>query len=40
VIEAIALEKDVDGFHLLSAGSLLTGRIDEGIGFAPCTPLA
>ena len=39
VIEAIALEKDVDGFHLLSAGALLTGRIDEGVGFAPCTPL-
>ena len=39
VIEAIALDKDVDGFHMLSAGALLTGRIDEGIGFVPCTPL-
>lgn len=39
VIEAIALEKDVDGFHLMSAGALLAGRIDDGVGFAPCTPL-
>ena len=42
VIEAIALDKDVDGFHLLSAGALLTGRIDGrvdgGIGYRPCTP--
>ena len=46
VIEAIALAKDVDGFHLLSAGALMTGRIDDGvgggigggIGFRPCTP--
>jgi methylenetetrahydrofolate dehydrogenase (NADP+)/methenyltetrahydrofolate cyclohydrolase len=38
VIEAIALSKDVDGFHLLSAGALMTGRIDGGIGFRPCTP--
>jgi len=43
VIEAIDLEKDVDGFHLLSAGALLTGRIDcgiggGGIGYRPCTP--
>ena len=39
VIETIALGKDVDGFHLQSAGALLTGRIDAGVGFAPCTPL-
>lgn len=42
VIEAIALDKDVDGFHLMSAGALLTGRIDggagAGIGYRPCTP--
>lgn len=34
VIEAIALEKDVDGFHLASAGALMTGQA----GFIPCTP--
>lgn len=34
VIEAISPEKDVDGFHVVSAGSLLTGRT----GFRPCTP--
>ena len=34
VIEAIAPEKDVDGFHVASAGALLTG----GRGFWPCTP--
>ncbi len=40
VIEAIALAKDVDGFHLMSAGALLTGRVGgiDGIGFRPCTP--
>ena len=38
VIEAIALEKDVDGFHTLSAGALVTGRIEGGVGFRPCTP--
>ncbi len=38
VIEAISLDKDVDGFHLMSAGALLTGRIDDGVGFRPCTP--
>ncbi len=38
VIEAIALEKDVDGFHTLSAGALITGRIDGAVGFRPCTP--
>ncbi|MBL8381895.1 MAG: bifunctional methylenetetrahydrofolate dehydrogenase/methenyltetrahydrofolate cyclohydrolase FolD [Burkholderiales bacterium] len=34
VIEAIAPEKDVDGFHVASAGALMTGLP----GFAPCTP--
>ncbi len=34
VIDAIAPEKDVDGFHVASAGALLTGRP----GFLPCTP--
>jgi methylenetetrahydrofolate dehydrogenase (NADP+)/methenyltetrahydrofolate cyclohydrolase len=41
VIEAIAIGKDVDGFHTLSAGALVTGRIDvagESTGFKPCTP--
>lgn len=41
VIEAVSIEKDVDGFHLLSAGALLTGRIDRTdatLGFRPCTP--
>ncbi len=35
VIEAIAPEKDVDGFHPVNAGLLLAGRQ----GFVPCTPL-
>jgi methylenetetrahydrofolate dehydrogenase (NADP+)/methenyltetrahydrofolate cyclohydrolase len=34
VIEAIAPDKDVDGFHPVNAGRLLTG----GRGFIPCTP--
>jgi len=34
VIGAIAVEKDVDGFHPISIGNLLIG--DEG--FVPCTP--
>jgi methylenetetrahydrofolate dehydrogenase (NADP+) / methenyltetrahydrofolate cyclohydrolase len=34
VIEAISPAKDVDGFHVASAGALLTGRP----GFWPCTP--
>ena len=34
VIEAIAPEKDVDGFHVASAGALMTGTP----GFWPCTP--
>ena len=34
VIESIAPEKDVDGFHIQSAGALMTGSP----GFWPCTP--
>ena len=34
VIERIAPEKDVDGFHILNAGKLLVGQR----GFLPCTP--
>ena len=34
VIEAIAPSKDVDGFHIASAGALMTGTS----GFWPCTP--
>jgi len=34
VIETISPAKDVDGFHVASAGSLMTGRP----GFWPCTP--
>ena len=34
VIEAIAPEKDVDGFHVANAGMLMTGQPQ----FVPCTP--
>ena len=34
IINAIAPEKDVDGFHPVNVGCLLTG----GDGFIPCTP--
>jgi methylenetetrahydrofolate dehydrogenase (NADP+)/methenyltetrahydrofolate cyclohydrolase len=34
VIETIAPEKDVDGFHVHSAGALMVGKP----GFKPCTP--
>lgn len=34
IIAAIAPEKDVDGFHVMNAGKLLTGTG----GFIPCTP--
>ncbi len=34
VIESISPEKDVDGFHVASAGALMTGQP----GFLPCTP--
>jgi methylenetetrahydrofolate dehydrogenase (NADP+)/methenyltetrahydrofolate cyclohydrolase len=35
VIESIDPRKDVDGFHPLNLGRLLSG----GVGFVPCTPL-
>lgn len=35
VIQAITPHKDVDGFHVMNAGNLLTGQK----GFIPCTPL-
>ena len=34
VLETIAVEKDVDGFHVQNIGSLVVGKD----GFAPCTP--
>jgi methylenetetrahydrofolate dehydrogenase (NADP+)/methenyltetrahydrofolate cyclohydrolase len=34
IIEAIAPHKDVDGFHVASAGALMVGQP----GFRPCTP--
>jgi len=34
VIETISPAKDVDGFHVASAGALMTGQP----GFRPCTP--
>ncbi|MFN0038485.1 MAG: bifunctional methylenetetrahydrofolate dehydrogenase/methenyltetrahydrofolate cyclohydrolase FolD [Burkholderiales bacterium] len=34
VLEAIAVEKDADGFHLYNLGALVTG----GTVFPPCTP--
>lgn len=34
VIASIAVEKDVDGFHLYNMGALVTGDA----GFSPCTP--
>jgi methylenetetrahydrofolate dehydrogenase (NADP+)/methenyltetrahydrofolate cyclohydrolase len=34
VLETIAVEKDVDGFHVQNIGSLVVGTP----GFAPCTP--
>lgn len=36
VIARIDPAKDVDGFHVYSAGALMTGRSE---GFRPCTPL-
>lgn len=35
VIDAIAPQKDVDGFHVINAGKLTIGQP----GFVPCTPL-
>ncbi len=37
LLEAIAPEKDVDGFHPINAGRLLTGYPAEKV-LAPCTP--
>jgi len=34
VIETISPDKDVDGFHVASAGAMMTGQP----GFLPCTP--
>lgn len=34
VIASVAVEKDVDGFHLYNVGSLVTGNVI----FPPCTP--
>lgn len=34
VLDTLAVEKDVDGFHVQSLGSLVVGKP----GFAPCTP--
>jgi methylenetetrahydrofolate dehydrogenase (NADP+) / methenyltetrahydrofolate cyclohydrolase len=36
IIEAISAHKDVDGFHPVNVGKLMTGSGEEG--FIPCTP--
>jgi methylenetetrahydrofolate dehydrogenase (NADP+)/methenyltetrahydrofolate cyclohydrolase len=36
IIQAIAPEKDVDGFHYINVGKLGTGELDTA--FVPCTP--
>ncbi|WP_439273602.1 bifunctional methylenetetrahydrofolate dehydrogenase/methenyltetrahydrofolate cyclohydrolase FolD [Pseudochrobactrum sp. HB0163] len=36
IIQAIAPEKDVDGFHYINVGKLGTGALDSA--FVPCTP--
>lgn len=36
IINAVAPEKDVDGFHVINVGKLSTGQED---GMVPCTPL-
>ncbi|MBB2203296.1 bifunctional methylenetetrahydrofolate dehydrogenase/methenyltetrahydrofolate cyclohydrolase FolD [Gluconacetobacter tumulisoli] len=36
VLDAIDPSKDVDGFHIVNAGKLASGRVD---GMVPCTPL-
>lgn len=36
VMQAVAPEKDVDGFHPMNVGKMLLGETD---GFLPCTPL-
>ncbi len=40
IVEAVDPAKDVDGFHPLNAGRLMTGSLREGTcGLVPCTPL-
>ncbi len=36
VINAVTSEKDVDGFHVINVGKMVTGQED---GMVPCTPL-
>jgi methylenetetrahydrofolate dehydrogenase (NADP+)/methenyltetrahydrofolate cyclohydrolase len=36
VIQSISPDKDVDGFHYVNVGRLVTGNLDEA--FVPCTP--
>ncbi|MCV0395279.1 MAG: bifunctional methylenetetrahydrofolate dehydrogenase/methenyltetrahydrofolate cyclohydrolase FolD [Rhizobiaceae bacterium] len=36
IIQTIAPDKDVDGFHLINVGRLGAGQVDEA--FVPCTP--
>ncbi|AQT43416.1 Tetrahydrofolate dehydrogenase/cyclohydrolase [Bartonella apihabitans] len=36
VIQTISPDKDVDGFHYINAGKLMTGAIEDA--FIPCTP--
>ncbi|AID34999.1 MULTISPECIES: bifunctional methylenetetrahydrofolate dehydrogenase/methenyltetrahydrofolate cyclohydrolase FolD [Mesorhizobium] len=36
VIQTVAPEKDVDGFHFVNVGKLGTGELDDA--FVPCTP--
>lgn len=36
IIQAIAPQKDVDGFHYINVGKLTTGNLDTA--FVPCTP--
>ena len=36
VIQSISAEKDVDGFHYLNAGRLMTGDTEDAL--LPCTP--
>jgi methylenetetrahydrofolate dehydrogenase (NADP+)/methenyltetrahydrofolate cyclohydrolase len=39
IINAIDPAKDVDGFHVINAGRLMTGAKGEGAPLVPCTPL-
>lgn len=36
IIQSVAPEKDVDGFHFINAGKVSTGALDDA--FVPCTP--